>query len=109
MLISINILLQINHALTGFKGAVDKKVPRNDDVGLQAEPVSNEPVTQAELVSSDAINYDLLAAAILKQSQTISSKQTNSSDDTIEIIQPCVQNRRPRSFNSRTANNNNNG
>lgn len=81
------------------------KVPRNDDVGLQAEPVSDEPVTQAELVSSDAIHHDLLAAAIFKQSQTMSSNQTNSSDDTMEIMQPCVQNRRPRSFNGKTANN----
>lgn len=68
------------------------KVPRNDDLSLQAEPVSDEPVSRAEPVSSDAINYDLLAAAILRQSQTLSQNQTNSSDTTMEILQPCVQN-----------------
>ncbi|XP_052694795.1 uncharacterized protein LOC128173113 isoform X1 [Crassostrea angulata] len=68
------------------------KVPRNDDLSLQAEPVSDEPVSRAEPVSSDAINYDLLAAAILRQSQTLSQNQTNSSDTTMDILQPCVQN-----------------
>lgn len=43
-------------------------------------------------MSSDTINYDLLAAAILRQSQTMSSNQANSSDDTMEILQQCVQN-----------------
>uniref|UniRef100_K1R124 Sushi, von Willebrand factor type A, EGF and pentraxin domain-containing protein 1 n=1 Tax=Magallana gigas TaxID=29159 RepID=K1R124_MAGGI len=68
------------------------KVPRNDDLSLQAEPVSDEPVTHAEPVSSDAINYDLLAVAILRQSKTLSQNKTNSSDTTMEILQPCVQN-----------------
>lgn len=68
------------------------KVPRNDDLRLQEEPVSDEPVPQAEPVSSDTINYDLLAAAILRQSQTMSSNQANSSDDTMVIQQQCVQN-----------------
>uniref|UniRef100_A0A8W8ISR0 Uncharacterized protein n=1 Tax=Magallana gigas TaxID=29159 RepID=A0A8W8ISR0_MAGGI len=31
-------------------------------------------------------------AAILRQSQTLSQNQTNSSDTTMEILQPCVQN-----------------
>lgn len=65
-------------------------VPRNDDLGLQAKPVSDEPITQAEPVSSDTINYNVLAAAILSQSKTVSQNQTNSSDDTMEILQLCV-------------------
>lgn len=67
------------------------KVPRHVDLGIQAEPVSDEPakrgnkesVTQAEPVSSDNISYDLLTAAILRQ--IMSSNQTNSSDDTMKI------------------------
>lgn len=43
-------------------------------------------------MSSDTINYDLLAAAILRQSQTMSSNQANSSDDNMVILQQCVQN-----------------
>lgn len=43
-------------------------------------------------MSSDNINYDLLAATILRQSQTMSSNLTNLTDDTMETTQPGVQN-----------------
>lgn len=53
---------------------------------------NKESVTQSKPVSSDNINYDLLAAAILRQLQTMSSNLTNSTDDTMEATQPGVQN-----------------
>lgn len=76
--------LLINDIISSTKRRRPVKVLKDDDLGLQGEPVSVEPVTQVEPVSSDTINYDLRATAILRQLQTLSSNQTNSSDDTMK-------------------------